>query len=188
MWRWVKYGELKAFRTPRGVYKIRKKDLESFIRKKMKHLPVADLLQKKKILIVDDDKQIVEVLSQMLSSDGYQTEKAFDGFEAGRKVVEFKPDLMILDLYMPGMDGFEVCERIKKNSDTSHIKIMALTGFDTPENRDLIMKAGADGYMAKPVEKDELIQNIEDILNNWGQINQTLKQKNRYFVSVLTMK
>ncbi len=79
--------------------------------------------------------------------------------------MEFKPDLVILDLYMPGMDGFEVCERIKKNSDTSHIKIMALTGFDTPENRDLIMKAGADGYMAKPVEKDELIQNIEDILN-----------------------
>lgn len=61
MWRWVKYGELKGFRTPRGIYKIRKKDLESFIRKKMKHLPVADLLQKKKILIVDDDKEIVEV-------------------------------------------------------------------------------------------------------------------------------
>ncbi len=80
--------------------------------------------------------------------------------------MEFKPDLVILDLYMPGMDGFEVCERIKKNSDTSHIKIMALTGFDTPENRDLIMKAGADGYMAKPVEKDELIQKIGDILND----------------------
>ena len=166
MWRWVKYGELKGFRTPRGIYKIRKKDLESFIRKKMKHLPVVDLLQKKKILIVDDDKQIVEVLSQMLSSDGYQIEKAFDGFEAGRKVIQFMPDLMILDLYMPGMDGFEVCRRVKKDSDTSHILIMALTGFDTPENEDRIMKAGADGYMAKPVDKDELIQNIEDILNN----------------------
>ncbi len=132
MWRWVKYGELKGFRTPRGIYKIRKKDLESFIRKKMKHLPVADLLQKKKILIVDDDKQIVEVLSLMLSSHGYQTEKAFDGFEAGAKVMQFKPGLMILDLYMPGMDGFEVCERIKKNSDTSHIKLMVLNCFDTP--------------------------------------------------------
>ena len=166
MWRWVRYGELKGFRTPRGIYKIRKKDLESFIRKKMKHLPAADLLQKKKILIVDDDKEIVEVLSQMLPSNRYQTEKAFDGFEAGGKVMQFMPDLMILDLYMPGIDGFEVCRRVKKNSDTSHIKIMALTGFDTPENKDRIMKAGADGYMAKPVYKDELIQKIEDILNN----------------------
>jgi len=164
MWRWVKYGELKGFSTPRGIYKIRKKDLKSFIRKKMKHLPVVDLFQKKKILIVDDDKDIVEVLSQILSSSGYQTEKAFDGFDAGGKVTHFKPDLMILDLYMPGIDGFEVCERIKKNSDTSHIKIIALTGFDTPENRDRIMKAGADSFLSKPVDKNELIQNIKDIL------------------------
>jgi len=164
LWRWVKYGELKGFPTPRGIYKIREKDLKSFIRTKMKHLPLDGLFQTKKILIVDDDKDIVEVLSQMLSLVGYRTEKAFDGFEAGGKILQFKPDLMILDLYMPGINSFEVCKQIKINSDTSHIKIIALTGFDTPENRDRIMKAGADSFMTKPVNKTELIQNIEDIL------------------------
>ncbi len=166
MWRWVKHGEIKGFRTPRGIHKIRKKDLESFIRKKMKHLQVDRLFQAKKILIVDDDKAIVEVLSQMLSFNGYQIEKAFDGFEAGVKITLFKPDLMILNLYMSGIDGFDVCRQIKSNPDTLHIKIMALTGFDTPENKNRIMKAGADGFLAKQVDKDELMQKIEDILND----------------------
>ena len=70
---------------------------------------------------------------------------------------------MILDLFMPGMDGFEVCKRIKTNPGASHIKILAITGFDTNENRDRIMQAGADGYLAKPVGKRTLLQNIEEI-------------------------
>jgi len=88
----------------------------------MKHLQVDRLFQAKKILIVDDDKAIVEVLSQMLSFNGYQIEKAFDGFEAGVKITLFKPDLMILNLYMYGIDGFDVCRQIKSNPDTLHIK------------------------------------------------------------------
>ena len=93
----------------------------------------------KRILIVDDDSQIQELITTILSAHHYETEVASDGFEAGRKVVEFKPGLIILDLYMPGMDGFEVCRQIKENSSTSHIKILAITGYDTPENRDRIV-------------------------------------------------
>jgi two-component system cell cycle response regulator len=66
---------------------------------------------------------------------------------------------------MSGMDGFEVCERIKENPQTSHVKIIAYTGFDTKENRDRIMKAGADGYMIKPVKKSVLLQSVEDLFN-----------------------
>ncbi len=79
--------------------------------------------------------------------------------------MQFKPDLMILDLYMSGMDGFEVCERIKENPKTSHIKIIAYTGFGTKENRDRIMKAGADDYLIKPVKKSVMIQSIEALLD-----------------------
>ena len=165
MWRWVKSGELKGFPTPGGKYKIRKEDLESFIQKKMKYLPVADFLQRKKILIVNDEPQVLKMLNKMLSSNGYLVEEALDGFDVGAKTMQFKPDLMILDLYMSGMDGFEVCGRIKENPKTSHIKIIAYTGFDTKDNRDQIMKAGADGYMVKPWKKSVLLQSIEDLFN-----------------------
>jgi len=163
-WRWVKSGKLKAYLTPGGQYRIRKEDLKEFIRGKMGHLPQAEVFEEKKILIVDDDHAVQEVLINMLTPGGYQIEMASDGFEAGVKTVQFKPDLMILDLFMPGMDGFEVCKQIKGNSSTSHIKILAYTGYDTQENKDRIMQAGADGYMAKPVGRSTLLKNLEDLL------------------------
>ena len=73
---------------------------------------------------------------------------------------------MILDLFMPGMDGFEVCKQIKANSNTSHIKILAYTGYDTAENKERIMQAGADGYMAKPVSRKGLLENLENLLSS----------------------
>ena len=166
MWRWVKTGELKGFPTPGGQYKIRKEDLKYFIREQMKHLPAAELFQAKKILIVDDDPKIQKLLNKMISTNGYQTEVASDGFEAGIKTIQFKPDLMILDLFMPGMDGFEVCKQIKANSNTSHIKVLAYTGYDTEENKERIMQAGADSYMAKPVSRKELLENVENLLRS----------------------
>jgi CheY-like chemotaxis protein len=102
----------------------------------------------------------------MLSAHQYETEVASSGFEAGAKVMKFKPSLIILDLIMPEISGFKVCRTIKEDPDTSHIKILAITGYDTKENLDRIMEAGADGYLAKPVVMDALLQQIEDLLNN----------------------
>ena len=118
----------------------------------------------KKVLIVDDDPGIKKLLTKMLSRKHFEVETASDGFEAGIKVMEFKPGLIILDLIMPGMDGFEVCRRMKENSETSQIKILAITGYDTKENRNRIMEAGADGYLAKPLEKDPFIKQVEKLL------------------------
>jgi excisionase family DNA binding protein len=165
MWRWVKSGKLEAFLTPGGQFKIREGDLKSFIQKRMKHLPVAEFSQGKKILIVDDDPAIQKLLNKMLSFNGYRRETASDGFEAGTKIMQFKPDLIILDLFMPGMDGFEVCKQIKENSNTSHIKILVYTGFDSKENKEQIMRAGADGYMVKPVGKSVLLKNVKDLIS-----------------------
>ncbi len=123
-----------------------------------------DQLAGKKILIVDDDPMIRDLLTKILSAQKYETDVASSGFEAGAKVVKFEPDLIILDLIMPKMSGFEVCRQIKENPDTSHIKILALTGYDTEENREKIMKAGADDYMAKPVKGDVLFRHVEGLL------------------------
>ena len=165
LWRWVKFGELRASRTPGGHYRILKDDLEGFIIKKGMY-PLAYMrFSKKRVLIADDDPQIRDVLSKMLKAQKYETEVASSGFGVGAKVVKFKPGLIILDLFMPGMDGIEVCRQIKEDPDTSHIKILAITGYDTKENRDRIMEAGADGYLAKPIEKVVLLQRMEELLD-----------------------
>ena len=160
----VHSGELKASRTPGGHYRILREDLESFMREKGMYPLVGSFYSDKKILIVDDDLIIQETLSSMLAAHGYETDLASSGFEAGAKVVKFKPGLIILDLIMSGMDGFEVCERIKENPDTSQIKILAMTGYDTEDKREKIMKAGADGFIAKPIQMDDLLKRLDDLL------------------------
>ena len=80
--------------------------------------------------------------------------------------MEFKPGLVILALFMPDMDGFDVCERLKGNSSTSDIKILAITGYDTEENKDRIMQVGADGYLVKPIGKSKLINKIKDLFKS----------------------
>ena len=161
----VNSGELKASRTPGGHYRILKEDLEDFIIKKKMYPLVRNRSSNKRILIVDDDLQVQKLLIAILSSKKYETETASSGFEAGAKVVKFKPGLIILDLIMPEMSGFEVCRQIKKGQEISHIKILALSGYGSKENRERIMEAGADDYMAKPVMRDVLLRHIEYLLN-----------------------
>jgi excisionase family DNA binding protein len=161
----VNSGELKASRTPGGHYRILKEDLEDFIIEKKMYPLAHKRSSNKRILIVDDDPKVQKLLALMLSFKKYETETASSGFEAGTKVVKFKPGLILLDLFMPAMSGFEVCKQIKKGPETSHIKILALTGYDSKVNRERIMEAGADDYMAKPVMRDILLRHVEDLLN-----------------------
>ena len=133
------------------------REKNAFVRKLRNHQPAG-----KKVLIVDDDPLIQKMLTKALSAQKYETAVASDGFEAGIQVAEFRPGLIILDLLMPGMDGFEVCKRIKGNPETSHIKILAVTGYDTTENRDRIMAEGADAYMTKPFDLNTLLEVIHE--------------------------
>ncbi len=169
MWRWVKAGNIRVSVTPGGHHRILREDLEAFLIEKGMYPLAQKQFPRKKILIVDDDVSIQRVLSKMLTDLKYETAVASDGFEAGIKVVQFKPDLIILDLIMPGMDGFEVCKLIRANSATAHIKILTFTGYDTEENREKILRAGADAYMAKPVDRAVLLTKIEDLLGSYGK-------------------
>jgi len=180
MWRWVKKGYIKTCMTLGGRHRIRKTDLDDVLAENRAYrMPVANAQpemqsapesasQSFKILIVDDDPQILKMMAKLLTTRGYETAIASDGFEAGIRAMEFNPDLIVLDLVMPGMDGFEVCKRIKENPSTSHIKVLAISGYDTEENREKIMKAGADGYLAKPADMDVLAGEIEGLLADWG--------------------
>ena len=179
MWRWVKSGRLKAFVTLGGQHRIQKTELQSVLADRGGYsIPASEKapepefsgrpLSPKKILIVDDDPDIRKIMTRFLSAANYEVAVASDGFGVGVKVMDFNPDLLVLDLIMPGMDGFEVCKRIKENPRTSHIKVLAVTGFDTEENRSRIMKAGADGCLAKPVDNHRLLEEVESLLADLG--------------------
>ena len=167
LWKYVKSGELKASLTPGGHYRVLKKDLEAFARKKGMY-PLASYHPpvKNKILIVDDDDQIRDLYTKILRIHKYETDTASDGFEAGVKVMGFEPDLIILDLFMPGMNGFEVCRRIKEDPGKADIKILIFTGHDSVENRERIMAQGADDYLVKPVSNNIFLRRVDSLLNN----------------------
>jgi len=166
LWKYIKSGDLKASLTPGGHYRILKEDLEAFAREKGMYPLARYRPNDRKILIVDDDPQVRRMLATILSKEGFETETASDGFEAGVKAVRFKPGLIVLDLFMPGMDGFETCRRLKADTETRKMKILIVTGFDSRENKARIMEAGADGFMAKPIVKKTLLGHIEALLGN----------------------
>ena len=164
MWRWVKSGLLRASVTPGGHHRVLKEDLEAFLIQSGMSPLASKHFPRNKVLIVDDDPYIQKALRKLLTSFQYETEIAGSGFEAGIKVTQFKPDLVILDLIMPEMDGFEVCRVLKMDPGTSGIKILALTGHGTAENCERIMEAGADDLLMKPVDPETLIPRIEKLL------------------------
>lgn len=165
IWKYVKSDEIKAFMTPGGHYRIRQADFNDFMQRNNMYPRASHEPVNQRILIVDDEPEILKMMTRILSEKSYCLETAGDGFDAGVKLMTFKPGLVILDLIMPGMDGFEVCRQIRTNPDTSHIKVLAVTGYDSEENRNRILAEGADAYLTKPFFKDELIQIIENLLD-----------------------
>ena len=119
-----------------------------------------------RILVVDDDESIRVGLKEMLEEKGFEVTVASDGVEAGLMAIDNKPQLMILDLKMRGLDGFQSCRLIKHNSFLKGMKILALTGFPSRSNIERILKLGADDCLAKPIERKTLFRHITTLLNS----------------------
>ena len=92
-----------------------------------------------------------------LASGDVKVELAYDGFEAGQKIEIFQPNIVLLDLMMPGLDGYEVCHRIKQDPRTKSIRIIAMTGYPTEENKEHILSEGAEICLAKPLNREQLL-------------------------------
>ncbi len=151
---WVKEKKLKAHVTPGGHRRIRREDLISFLREFGMPIPGELANSPQRVLVVDDEPDVVRILiSVMRSADpGLEIASAGGGVEALLMIGERKPDLLILDIMMPDMDGFEVCQKLKSSATTSGIKIVAITGYDDPSTRERILEAGADLYFTKPLD------------------------------------
>ncbi|MBL7130819.1 MAG: response regulator [Candidatus Omnitrophica bacterium] len=117
-------------------------------------------MAKKRILIVDDDPDILDVLQLTLPEEEYEVVEAHDGQEALEKVYERPPDLIILDYIMPKMNGREVCQKLKKDVLLRHMPIIMLTGKGDVKDKVEGLDAGADGYIVKPFEPEELLARI----------------------------
>jgi signal transduction histidine kinase len=116
---------------------------------------------KAKILIVDDDVDSVELLTKRLGVEGYHTSEAYDGEQALRQVEEYHPDVVILDIRMPKMDGYEVCRRLKGVEDTRHIPIIMLTVKRKVPDKVKGLDVGADDYIPKPFDYRELSRRVD---------------------------
>jgi phosphate regulon transcriptional regulator PhoB len=117
-----------------------------------------------KVLVVEDEKDIVELLRYHLEREGYQCLQAADGSTALRLTRQHRPDLLILDLMLPGLDGLEVCRQLRRDAATAHIPIIMLTAKAEEVDRIVGLEVGADDYVVKPFSPREVVARVKAIL------------------------
>jgi excisionase family DNA binding protein len=165
---WIDAGHIKAYRTVGGHRRIQKADLEDFMRRQ--GIPVPDQGvpdEKKRILIVDDDPIIVETLVMALEEEDrdYEIISASDGFEAGLQVNHFRPHLLILDIMMPDIKGYDVCKKVKENEETKDTKIIVLSAYLDDEKFKKMKEYGADLCFSKPLPLSKLKEEVARLLD-----------------------
>ena len=119
----------------------------------------------KKIMVIEDDPDVSMVLDGLFKMSGYEGYFYSSGEKAVEDVENVFPDLVIMDLMMPGISGFEVCQILRASGKTKNIPLIAITGYDSKENRHKIFLAGIDDYMPKPFDVKMLLQKIENLIS-----------------------
>ena len=117
-----------------------------------------------RVLVVDDILSNVKLLEAKLTSEYFEVVTAYSGAEALAKMDESEPDIILLDVMMPGMDGFEVCRRIKTNPKTAHVPVVMVTALDQPSDRVAGLEAGADDFLTKPVDDSALFARVRSLV------------------------
>ena len=159
---WIEQNLLPSYRTPGGHRRIRREDLLVFVHRHQIPTPATLVSGKFTVLIVDDDQNIVEPIRTFLLRQGsYEVASASNGISALIEVGRIKPDLLILDLKIPGVDGIDVCRRIKSDS-ANRTAIIAMSNSSVYE--DTSLQSGADAFMLKPVELERLHAEIKRLL------------------------
>jgi two-component system, OmpR family, alkaline phosphatase synthesis response regulator PhoP len=126
----------------------------------------TDEAQRPRVLIADDNPQGVELLEAYLADRDYDIETAADGEETLRKVKDWHPDLILLDIMMPRISGFEVCKRLRSDPATQDIAVLMITALDQQSDIDRAVEAGTDDFLTKPINKTELLLRIGSVLKS----------------------
>jgi hypothetical protein len=153
---WALRGLLKAEVTPGGHRRFLASEVERFAMERQHH----DIHGQLRVLIVDDNQSLARYLQDFLSTHSLITETAFDGFDAGWKIQSFHPEILLLDLMMPRLNGFDVCRQIKEIPETQAMRIIAMTGYPSPSNESRVINEGAECCLNKPIDELALLEDI----------------------------
>ncbi|WAS98922.1 response regulator [Nannocystis punicea] len=160
--RWIEDGLIPAFKTVGGHRRVRREDLERVCQERGIPFTVPTGDEVGRLLVIDDEPVVLDLVRDVLKdlSHQFDVEVARDAFDAGRLVATFRPQLIFLDLMMPGVDGFEVCARLKRDASTMHTEIIAITGYYTEANMERILAAGASACLKKPLDVAEVRRRV----------------------------
>ncbi len=165
--RWIDDGLIPAFKTVGGHRRVRRHELERICQERGIPFMLPEGDEVGRILIIDDEPVVLELVRDVVKelSHKFEVEVARDAFDAGRHVALFRPQLIFLDLMMPGVDGFEVCARLKRDPQTTHTEIIAITGYYTEANMDRIREAGALACLKKPLDVVDVRRRVLEAFN-----------------------
>ena len=160
--RWFDLGQIDGYRLgPGGDRRIPYDSLRKFM---LNHgIPLERLEEgERRILVVDDDPYYLDIIPAVLSRDeDYVVLTASTGFDAGAMVVEYNPQLMILDIHLSDMDGRMVCERVKKRAETRNTRILGISGFVDDDEAKGLPNYGFDGFLRKPFKMDDILSQVD---------------------------
>jgi excisionase family DNA binding protein len=172
--KWIKSGKLRAFSTPGGHYRVSSEDFRAFLEKY--DIPVDEAFFKgasrsRAVLVVDDEPDIREIVRRILTEmePSLRIEEASDGYEAGIKIGSLHPDLVIMDVMMPRVDGLSLCRSIRDNAETRSIKVLAITAFPEHDNIKKMYDAGADLCLMKPIQFEHFRLEVMRLLTEAGK-------------------
>jgi excisionase family DNA binding protein len=154
-------GQLKGFRVPGSKFRRIPRDL---LYRFMKENGIpTDALEsgKRKALVVDDDVELVELIRDVLEADGrFEVRVANNGFDAGMMVKEYHPDVVVLDVMLPDINGKEVCQRIRSDATLTDVKVVCISGMVEQDKIKELLEAGANDFVQKPFEVEKLIEHM----------------------------
>lgn len=183
---WIRDGQLPAHRTVGGHGRVAAEDLRRFLDSRGIPVPVylsapeagsQDVSpfapspdgrprsepRRRRVLVIDDDETLLEVIRELLRSNGYDVETARHGFLGGYLVGHYQPDLILLDILMPGLDGFEVLSLMRKRPEARAIPVVACTSLKGSDAEARIRAAGFDGYVRKPLDFPTLVRTVDTL-------------------------
>jgi excisionase family DNA binding protein len=173
IYRCLDEGLLEFFKITGGHRRIPHSSFEKFISEN--HYPIPPFTSnadvKYRVLIVEDDPDLLEIIGELLNDEPrLEVRKEDNGFNAGLQIASWHPDLILLDFIMPGLNGFEVCKKIREHPETRDIPVLALTSLTTFENRKAVMDSGVSDFLGKPFYSESLLRKVRVLIGLESEI------------------
>jgi two-component system response regulator VicR len=173
---WIRDGSIPAHKTVGGHGRVSVEDLRRFLAARGMRVPPAlaagsetvgpsgAKAARRSALVIDDDETLLDVMKEILGASGWEVETARHGFLAGYLAGHHRPDVIVLDIMMPGLDGYEVLSLMRRRPEARTVPVIACTSLKGPETEERIRSAGFDAYVRKPIDFRELVKLMDGLV------------------------